>query len=147
MGVTARCNAYLLTAPDRDALDALLARIALVAPWLSDAELGDLACQLARDAENQGPVRMAIVASNQDQLARLASQGTTLLPTLDGGRLRARPGIYAADGAHGRITLLLSDAGAERDDAGARKAASGDQSPSGDPWRPMSALRWLTGSA
>ena len=143
MGITAKSNAYLLTAQDRDALDALLARIALIAPWLSDAELGDLACQLARDAGNQGPVRMAIVASNQDQLARLASQGTTLLPALDGGRLACRPGIYAADGAQGRITLLLSDSGAERDDAGPGPAAAGPQPPPGDPWRPLSALRWL----
>ena len=139
IGLPVRCNAYLLTAPDRDGLDALLARIALIAPWLSDAELGDLACQLARDAANQGPVRMAIVASNQDQLARLAGQGTALLPGLEGGRLSCRPGMYAADGAHGRITLLLSDSGAERDDPGSRP----DEPGSADPWRPLSALRWL----
>src|SRR5580700_754208 len=61
---SARSTAYLLHAPNRSALDALLARIARVGPWLSDAELGDLACHLARDTAPQGPARMAIVASN-----------------------------------------------------------------------------------
>ncbi len=117
--------AYLLHAPDRDAMDALLARIAHIAPWLSDAELGDLACQLARDAARQGPVRVAIVASKQEQLARLASQAAALLPALTGG-LVTRPGIFAADGAAGRVTLLISEPGQP-----------------GTPFRPLSALRWL----
>ena len=71
------------------------------APWLSDAELGDLACQLARDAADQGPVRMAIVASNQDQLARLASQATAMLSDLGGGLL-AQPAWHLRGRQRGR---------------------------------------------
>jgi enediyne polyketide synthase len=160
-----RSTAFLVHAPDRNALGAVLGRIAHVAPWLSDAELGDLACQLGRDAGNQGPARLAIVASNQDQLARLASQGTALLSGLDGGLLASRPGIYAADGADGRVTLLLSDATgtAARDRAGRpggladaateprpRLPGAGERAGRGTPadhsstpFRPLSTLRWL----
>ena len=77
---TTKAIAYLLHAPDRNALAAILARIAHVAPGLSDAELGDLAVQLASDAATQGPVRLAIVASNQEQLARLASRRREIAP-------------------------------------------------------------------
>ena len=101
-------TAYLLHAPDRKALLPVLARIAQVSPWLSDAEMRDLACQLARDTREQGPVRMAIVASRQEQLARLATDAMTMLPRLADGLLAVQPGIYAADGGDGRVTLLLS---------------------------------------
>jgi enediyne polyketide synthase len=135
IGGLARSTAYLLHAPNRSALDALLARIARVGPWLSDAELGDLACHLARDTAPQGPARMAIVASNQDQLARLASQGTAMLAGLTGGALTARPGIYAADGADGHVTLLFSDI---------RPGDRPDDPEAPDGWlRPLPALRWL----
>lgn len=117
---------FLLHAPDRGAMDALLARVAHVAPWLSDAELGDLACQLGRDAAHQGPVRIALVATRQDQLARLASQASALLPGMTDGALVMRPGIFAADGGDGRVTLLISEPGGP-----------------GSPFRPLSALRWL----
>jgi enediyne polyketide synthase len=117
---------FLLHAPDRGAMDALLARVAHVAPWLSDAELGDLACQLGRDAAHQGPVRVALVATRQDQLARLASQASALLPGMTDGALVMRPGIFAADGGDGRVTLLISEPGGP-----------------GSPFRPLSALRWL----
>ncbi len=134
-GGPSRSAAYLLHAADRTAMGKLLARIARVAPWLSDAELVDLACQLARDAADQGPVRMALVASSQDHLARLASQAAGLLPALPEGLLTLRPGLYAADGADGRVTLLLSDCGGTAD-------------PAADPpdvplRRQLSALRWL----
>jgi enediyne polyketide synthase len=98
---------YLMHAPDRSAMSSLLARIADVATWLSDAELCDLACQLARDAQVQSPVRVAIVASTQEQLAALARQAMAMLPELGDGQLASRPGIFAADGADGRVTLLL----------------------------------------
>ena len=103
-----RATAYLLHAPDRKAMLPVLARIAQISPWLSDAEMRDLACQLARDAREQGPVRMAIVASRQEQLARLATDAMTMLPRLANGLLATQPGIYAADGGDGRVTLLLS---------------------------------------
>ena len=54
IGGPTRSAAYLLHAPDREGLAALLARIARVGPWLSDSELGDLACHLARHATSQG---------------------------------------------------------------------------------------------
>ena len=140
IGSLARSTAYLLHAPDRTALAAILARIAHVAPWLSDAELGDLACQLARDAADQGQMRMALVASKQDQLARLASQATALLSGLGDGLLAQRPGIFAADSADGRVTVLLSDTGVlPPGDAG----DAGDGRPPGDQALPLAALRWL----
>jgi enediyne polyketide synthase len=135
IGGRSRSVAYLLHAPDRDTMAALLARIARVAPWLSDAELVDLACQLAYDAVSQGRVRVALVASSQDHLARLAGQAASLLPSLPEGLLTLRPGLYAADGADGRVTLLLSDTGGTPDPA----ASPGDV-----PLRwALSALRWL----
>jgi 3-oxoacyl-(acyl-carrier-protein) synthase/NADP-dependent 3-hydroxy acid dehydrogenase YdfG len=98
---------YLLHAPDRAAMAAAASRIADCARWLSDAELCDLACQLARDATAPGRVRVAIVASSQEQLATRASEAIAMLPGLSGGLLSARPGIFAADGGEGRVTLLL----------------------------------------
>src|SRR5260370_41129700 len=93
-------------------MDALLARVAHIAPWLSDAELGDLACQLARDAAHQGVVRVAILASKQDQLPGLASQAAALLPVLADGQLVMRPGIFAAHAPGGRAPLLVAAPGA-----------------------------------
>jgi len=121
-----RPHTFLLRAPDRGAMDALLARVTRVAPWLSDAEMGDLACQLGHDAAHQGPVRIALIATRQDQLARLASQASALLPGMTDGALVMRPGIFAADGGDGRVTLLISEPGGP-----------------GSPFRPLSALRWL----
>jgi enediyne polyketide synthase len=108
-GQPARPLAYLLHAADRHALAAALARVADVAPWLSDAELRDLACQFASEAKAQGPARMAIVASGQEQLGRLARDAIALLPGLTVGLLTVRPGIFAADRAEGRVTLLLAE--------------------------------------
>src|SRR5262249_8781867 len=112
--------------PPRRRARALLARVAHVAPWLSDAEMGDLACQLGHDAAHQGPVRIALIATRQDQLARLASQASALLPGMTDGALVIRPGIFAADGGDGRITLLISEPGGP-----------------GSPFPPLSALRWF----
>jgi enediyne polyketide synthase len=58
--------AYMLQAPGRASLAMQLARIAHIAPWLSDAELHDLACQLAREAGDRGQARAAIVAGGQE---------------------------------------------------------------------------------
>ena len=80
-----------------------------MAPWLSDAQLGDLACQLAVEAAGQARLKVAIVASRQEQLARLARLAITALPGLIPGVLSTRPGIFAADGADGTVTLLLAD--------------------------------------
>jgi len=130
-GAVTRSHAYLLDAQDRSGLAASLARIADIAPWLSDAELHDLACQLARDAASE-PVRAVIVASRQEQLARLARQAVALLPDLTGGRLTIRPGIVMADGMGGRVTLLLSGGGSGLPEAAqSGRGPSAQRAPSG----------------
>ena len=136
-----RTAAYLLHAPDRKALLPVLARIAQISPWLSDAEMRDLACQLARDARDQGPVRMAIVASRQEQLARLATDAMTTLPRLADGLLAVRPGVYTADGGDGRVTLLLSGhLGGPTKVPGGAPVGSGAAD---TVFSTLSALRWL----
>ncbi len=99
---------FLLHAADRAALTAILSRIAQVGPWLSDAQLGDLACRLSAEAAAQARLKVAIIATRQEQLARLASEAITILPRLAPGAVTARPGIFAADGADGAVTLLLA---------------------------------------
>jgi enediyne polyketide synthase len=100
---------YLLQAADRATLATGLARIAGIAPWMADAELHDLACQLASEADDPGQIRVAIVASRQEQLARLAREAITMLPGLTASWFASRPGIFAADGPPGQVTLLLPD--------------------------------------
>jgi enediyne polyketide synthase len=99
---------FLLHAPDRASLAATLARLADRAAWLSDGELQDLACALGRDPAEQGPARVALVAARQEQLAALAREALGILPRLAEGRIATRPGIFASDGADGRLLLLLS---------------------------------------
>ncbi|HSR83114.1 MAG TPA: beta-ketoacyl synthase N-terminal-like domain-containing protein, partial [Streptosporangiaceae bacterium] len=99
---------FLVHARDKFALASVLTRIAEVAVSLSDAELQDLACALARDPGKQGEARVGLVASRQDQLALRAREAMTLLPHLAGELMIVRPGIYASDHADGRVTLLLS---------------------------------------
>ncbi len=139
-GSQSRTAAYFLHAPDRQALLPVLARIAQISPWLSDAEMHDLACQLAREAREQGPVRMAIVTSRQEQLARLATDAMTTLPRLADGLLAVRPGIYTADGGDGRVTLLLSGHHGGFPKPG---AAAAENQPADTVFSILSALRWL----
>ncbi|MBO0807815.1 MAG: polyketide synthase, partial [Actinobacteria bacterium] len=97
---------FVFSGPDREAVTRELTKVAAVAPWLSDAELGDLACQLgSQDAA--GPVRAGLAARSQDELARLAGGAAGLLGDLAPGKLAADAGIYAADGAGGGVTLLF----------------------------------------
>ena len=105
--------AYLLQAPDQRAMIAILSRIRDIGPWLSDAELQDLAVLLARaeGAAGQPGIRIALVASGQDQLAARAGQAMALLPELTGPGLLTRPGIFAAGpggDAAGRVVLVIS---------------------------------------
>ncbi|MBO0773655.1 MAG: polyketide synthase, partial [Actinobacteria bacterium] len=101
-----RTEPFVFSGPDRAAVTRELTQVAAVAPWLSDAELGDLAWQLgSRDAS--GPVRAGLAARSQDELARLASGAAELLRDLAPGRLTADAGIYAAEGAGGGVTLLF----------------------------------------
>ncbi|MDR2985151.1 MAG: polyketide synthase, partial [Nocardiopsaceae bacterium] len=69
--------AYLLRAPNQAAVTKLLYRIAAIAPWLSDAQMQDLAVHLARSAGEQGDadgneIRIALTAASQEQLAEHA---------------------------------------------------------------------------
>src|SRR5450755_3884953 len=127
--------AYLLQAPGRASLAVQLARIADIAPWLSDAELHDLACQLAREAGDRGRARVAIVAAGQQQLAALAGEAIMLLPGLTAGPLVTRPGIFVADGAAGRVALLLS--------GGDPATAAPGGKPAGAAAAQPAALAWL----
>jgi enediyne polyketide synthase len=124
--------AYLLQAQDRFALTSVLTRIASIGRWLSDAELQDLACLLGREQSQPGGCRVALVAAGQDQLAARASEAAALLPGLTEGLLATRPGIFAADAADGRVTLLLSGESAES--PAALTAAAGAS---------LDTLRWL----
>ena len=96
--------AFLLRAPDRAAMIKLLSRIALVAPWLSDAEMQDLAVHLARtaatrDGEPSGhEIRLALTAASQEQLAGLAKAARALVPAQPDAPLSIRPGICIAAG-------------------------------------------------
>ena len=102
-----RADTYVFGGSSRAAVSVTLARVAALAPWMSDGELSDLACQLGRPARGDEPVRVAVVASSQLELARLAGEAAALLPGLARGRLTVRPGIFASDGARGRIVLLF----------------------------------------
>jgi enediyne polyketide synthase len=132
-----RPGLYLLHAPDGRQLASILSRVADVAGGLSDAELIDLACQLGRDARTQGPARVAIVAGHQDELARRAREAVALLPGLGGGLMTTRPGIFAAENADGRITLLLSD------ESGGAASAADIASCAEAIKRSLGTLRWL----
>ena len=99
---------FLLHAPDRFALAALLSRVAAIAGGLSDAEMQDLASVLGRDTFEQGRARVAMLATRQEQLARLAREAVTMLPHLANGLVAVRSGMFASDDADGRVTLLLS---------------------------------------
>jgi enediyne polyketide synthase len=112
---------FLLQAPDRSTLTTILARVADIAPWLSDSQLTDLACQFAIEAGDQGKARVAIVATRQEQLARLANEAITMLPKLTGGLVSTRPGIFAADDADGHVTMLLSSQPQHQDETTARQ--------------------------
>ena len=139
--------AFLLHAPDRPQLAAALTRLADVAAWLSEAELTDLSCQLIRDARVQGPARAGLVASRPAELAAAAREAVGLLPGLSDGLLTARPGIFVADNADGRVTLLLSGEPMPGEPAlGSPPPGSGEgtESRSADSVEcALAALRWL----
>jgi enediyne polyketide synthase len=102
-----RADTYVFGGSNREAVSVTLARVAALAPWMSDGEFADLACQLGRAAQGDAPVRVAVVAGRQQELARLANEAAALLPSLTGGQLTVGPGIFASDGARGRVVLLF----------------------------------------
>jgi len=102
-----RADTYVCGGSSREAVSVTLARVAALAPWMSDGEFADLACQLGRAAPGDAPVRVAVVAGRQQELARRATEAVALLPGLAQGQLTVRPGIFASDGPRGRVVLLF----------------------------------------
>ena len=134
-----RPEIFAFSGPDRETVAAQLARVTAAAAGLSDSELGDLACQLGRQAA-AGPSRVAVVAASQDELARLTREAAELLPGLASGQLTARPGLFAADGAAGRVVLLFPG------EASTTAAGQDWPGPGSQPaivQASLSALRWL----
>jgi acyl transferase domain-containing protein len=143
-----RTDVFVFSGPDRHVLARELGRMADLAPWLSDGELQDLACQAGRRSGDPGSMRVALVASSQDQLAGLARDAIGLLPGLRPGRLAVAPGVFAADGGRGRVALLFPGEGTPLGTPSARTA--GDEPGSYDPaLQPailaasLAGLRWL----
>ena len=104
-------EAFAVSGPDRQALAGELTRIAELAPWLSDGELHDLACQYGRATASPDCVRAGLVADSQDQLAQAAREALALLAGLDRGKLVTAPGIVMADRGRGRVALLFPGEG------------------------------------
>ena len=102
---------FAFAAAGRRALARELSRIAELAPWLSDGELHDLACQAGRAVAGPGQVRAGLVANGQDELARLAKEAVALLPGLRQHSLVAAPGIAMSDDGRGRVALLFPGEG------------------------------------
>ncbi|HEY2508461.1 MAG TPA: beta-ketoacyl synthase N-terminal-like domain-containing protein [Streptosporangiaceae bacterium] len=139
---------FLLHAPDRSALAAVLTRLAEIARFLSDAEMLDLASMLGRSAFIQGQCRVALVASRQEQLAALAREAVTVLPGLTSGPLTVRPGIFASESGSGRVTLLLSAASDTPDHVPSDEEAARTEAPEGpaEQAEPASGVRTLPGA-
>ena len=74
-----RVEAFAVSGSDRQALATELNRIAELAPWLSDGELHDLACQYGRATAGADSVRAGLVAGSQDELAQAAREALSLL--------------------------------------------------------------------
>src|SRR5262249_21365173 len=128
--------AYLLGAPDRPAMVELLSRLAATAPWLSDAQLQDLAVHCSRSAavareSGQDEVRIALTAAGQAQLAGLAAAARALLPDLRTGMLTTRPGIYAAAGLVSPATAARSPGATEADGTAGEAGCAGEAGTSG----------------
>ena len=134
-----RPEIFAFSGTDRETVAAQLAGVARLAAGMSDSELGDLACQLGRQAAS-GPVRVALVTATQDELARLSREAAGLLPSLGAGQLAARPGLFAADGAAGRVVLLFPG------EASTTAAGQDWPGPGSEPsilGASLAALRWL----
>src|ERR1700722_17349761 len=134
-----RPEIFAFSGPDRKTVAAQLTRVAEAGAGLSDSELGDRACQLGRQAA-AGPTRAAVVAGSQDELARLTREAAELLPGLASGELTARPGLFAADGAAGRVVLLFPG---EASTTAAGQDWPGLGSQPAIVQASLSALRWL----
>ena len=106
-----RVETFAVSGPDHQALGRELARIAELAPWLSDGELHDLACQYGRATAGPYCVRSGLVADSQDNLAQAAREAIALLAGLDQGKLVTAPGIVMSDRGRGHVVLLFPGEG------------------------------------
>ncbi len=106
-----RVETFAVSGPDHQALGRELARIAELAPWLSDGELHDLACQYGRATAGPYCVRAGLVADSQDNLAQAAREAIALLAGLDQGKLVTAPGIVMSDRGRGHVVLLFPGEG------------------------------------
>lgn len=142
-------EAFVFSAGDCPALARELSRIADLAPWLSDGEFHDLACQSGLRAAVQGPTRAGLAASTQDQLAQLAREALGMLPGLHRGTLAVAPGLFLADGARGRVTLLVPGEGSSVTPGPVPETFTGDAGAydpalhSGIAAASLAGLRWL----
>ena len=134
-----RVEVFAVSGPDRQALAGELNRIAELAPWLSDGELHDLACQYGRATAGPDSVRAGLVAGSQDELAQAAREALALLagpapreaghrPGHRHGRPRAGTGGAAVPG-RGQHAAARAGAPGERDRRGRPRpgAAPGDR--------------------
>ncbi|NYH77677.1 enediyne polyketide synthase [Actinopolyspora biskrensis] len=145
-------------AEDAPGLRAILRRISVLAPRLSEAELRDLACRFGR--EFQGPVRAGLVAATAEELGKRADSACALLDdAASEPRLRGGDGAYVGAGVAGRVGLLFPGQGAPAPYGGGALAEhwpgvcsqprSGEREPgtAGAQQRihraSMNALRWL----
>ena len=143
-------EAFAVSGPDRQALAGELTRIAELAPWLSDGELHDLACQYGRATASPDCVRAGLVADSQDQLAQAAREALALLAGLDRGKLVTAPGIVMADRGRGRVALLFPGEGSlpPRPAHPGSGPGAGAHDPALDPAvvaASLSALAWVNG--
>ena len=145
-----RVQTFAISGPDRQALGRELSRIAELAPWLSDGELHDLACQYGRATAGRDCVRAGLVAGSQDQLAHAAREALALLDGLPAGKLTTAPGISLADRGRGQVGLLFPGEGSAPPGAAHQAGGTGADAP--DPGLhtaavavSLSALEWLAG--
>lgn len=114
-----QADLIVLSAPDSAALRRQLDRLAEIGPRLSEAEVGDLACQSGRAVHN-GQLRAALVAGSPEQLGERAPAAARRLAELVSGRLLVGPGLFLGDAVPGRVTVLFPGQGAPSyPDAGA----------------------------
>ncbi len=141
---------FAVSGPGRQALAADLNRIAELAPWMSDGELHDLACQYGRATAGADSVRAGLVAGSQDELAQAAREALSLLAGLCRGKLATGPGIVMADRGRGRVALLFPGEGSTPPPGLAHPASggAGAHDPALHPAivaASLSALDWLNG--
>ncbi|HEV7452506.1 MAG TPA: SDR family NAD(P)-dependent oxidoreductase [Pseudonocardiaceae bacterium] len=108
---TPRAEVIALSGRTASHVRRVLDRLAILAPRLSEAELHDLACHLGREAPG-GPVRVALIATNPEELGQRAARASARLADLPSGRLVVGDGAYLGSGVPGRVTVLFPGQGA-----------------------------------